>query len=150
MSAVLSLENPLLKTYFYYVSVLGLKMLLMSAMTGFQRFKTKSFANPEDAEPMKLKVRVNDAVERVRRAHLNDLENITVFFIISFAYIMTDPSVFITTMLFRVYTIARFIHTFVYAIVVCPQPSRALSWGVGYGITIYMGIATVLSLCKHM
>jgi len=139
-----SIQNPLLRLYFFYVAILSLKMLLMSVLTGLQRFKNNAFANPEDAEPRKLKVKTNEDVERVRRAHLNDLENITVFFIVSYVYLMTNPSITLATTLFRVYTIARIAHTLVYAVVVIPQPARALSWAVGYFITIFMAVKSIM------
>ncbi|CAH0551711.1 unnamed protein product [Brassicogethes aeneus] len=143
---MMSMENPLFKTYLFYLCVLGLKMLTMSILTARKRFLTKTFINPEDAISMKVKVKTDDNVERVRRAHLNDIENIPVFFVVSFAYLMTNPAVGFATMLFRAFTAARFVHTFVYAVVVIPQPARALSWGVGYAITWYMGITSILNL----
>lgn len=97
MTVAVRLEgNPLFETYLFYSSVLILKMLLMTAMTTMHRFKNKvirnkntlfqllcfyfvflkligkcfffqAFANPEDASFMKVKVKINDVVERVRR-----------------------------------------------------------------------------------
>ncbi|ENN70829.1 microsomal glutathione S-transferase 1 [Dendroctonus ponderosae] len=138
------IEQPVFRTYLFYVAVLSLKLLAMSILTAVQRFKNKAFANPEDAEPRKLKVKVNESVERVRRAHLNDLENIPVFIIVAFAYLTTNPSVFLALTLIRLFTVARLIHTLVYAVVVVPQPARALSWFTGYSITIYMAVKSLL------
>lgn len=78
------------------------------------------------------------------RAHLNDLENILVFFVVALVYLTTNPSVFLATTLIRLFTVARLAHTFVYAIVVIPQPARALSFGVGYIITIFMAVSSIL------
>lgn len=78
------------------------------------------------------------------RAHLNDLENIPLFFVSAFAYTLTDPSEYLAKTLFVTYTIARFVHTFVYAIVVIPQPARGLSWMIGYAITGYMTVTGLL------
>lgn len=77
------------------------------------------------------------------RAHLNDLENIPIFIIVCFGYLLTNPVVFIATNLIRLFVFGRIMHTIVYAVVVLPQPSRALAWFVGYGITIYMAIQVV-------
>lgn len=98
------------------------------------------FSSPEDAKKIKnAKVKYDDPdVERVRRAHLNDLENIPAFSVAAWLFLLTDPPVLFAINLFRVFTLARILHTFVYAIVVIPQPARGISWGVGYGITIYM------------
>jgi len=101
--------------------------LLMAPLTAIQRFTHKAFANPEDCAMQKVKPRVDENVERVRRAHLNDLENIPIFFVASFCYIMTNPDIALATNLIRAFTLARIAHTVVYAIVVVPQPARALS-----------------------
>ncbi|KAJ8970303.1 hypothetical protein NQ317_019340 [Molorchus minor] len=155
----LSVENPLFRVYLFYSSVLVLKMLFMSAITGMTRVKIRydampqleplrsvimSFANPEDAVRLKGKVKTDEEVERKRRAHLNDLENIPIFLIVSAAYILTEPSVVFATLLFRAFTIARIVHTLVYAIVVVPQPARGISFGVGLVITAYMAIVSLL------
>ncbi|XP_018563283.1 microsomal glutathione S-transferase 1 isoform X1 [Anoplophora glabripennis] len=140
----LSLDNPLVRVYAFYCSILVLKMMFMSVFTSMTRVKTKAYANPEDAARFKLKVKQDDNVERVRRAHLNDLENIPIFFIVSLIYILTNPSYFLTTWLFRAFTLARISHTFVYAVVVIPQPARGLSWATGFFITGYMAIQNVI------
>jgi glutathione S-transferase len=74
------------------------------------------FANPEDAatDP-KGKINLGDAdVERVRRAHLNDLENIFPFIFVAHFYLMTEPSVYLATNLIRAFAGCRFAHTFFY------------------------------------
>ena len=74
----------------------------------------QTFANVEDAASTKGKVRIDENVERVRRAHQNDLENILPFFFISALYLLTNPDPFVAVNIFRAFTAARFIHTFVY------------------------------------
>lgn len=78
---------------------------------------------------------------------MNDLESIPAFIITSFAYILTNPEIGFATLLFRAFTAARFIHTFVYAVYVVPQPSRALAFMVGLLVTLYMA---VVSICHFM
>jgi glutathione S-transferase len=75
---------------------------------------------------------------------LNDLENILPFFIIGLLYTLTNPSPYIAKTLFMTVAIARIVHTLVYAVVVIPQPARGLSWGIAYGITIYMAVQTLI------
>jgi glutathione S-transferase len=84
-------------------------------------------------------------IEFVFRAHQNDLENILPFLVIGFGYMLSDPSQLVAINLFRAFTVARILHTFVYAIIVLPQPSRALVWGLGYVITIYMAVVVLFS-----
>jgi glutathione S-transferase len=84
-------------------------------------------------------------IKFVCRGHLNDLENIPPFLLVAFLYTLIDPTQLVAINLFRFFTVARILHTFVYTIVVIPQPSRAVSFGVGYGITIYMAVQVILN-----
>lgn len=92
----------------------------------------------------KLKVKFDDPnVERVRRAHRNDLENILPFFAIGLLYTLTNPSAFLAINLFRAVGISRIVHTLVYAVVVVPQPARALSFFVALIATAYMAFQVI-------
>ncbi|KAG4079167.1 hypothetical protein HA402_001138 [Bradysia odoriphaga] len=110
------------------------------------RLYLQTFANPEDLLWKKLKVKFGDEdVERIRRAHRNDLENILPFFTIGFLYIFTSPSVYFATQLYRAAAISRILHTIVYTIVVLPQPARAIAFSVPMTVTGYMAISTILN-----
>lgn len=82
----------------------------------------------------------------VSSAHRNDLENILPAFLIGFLYVLIDPTPLSACLLFKVGAIARIIHTIVYAVVVVPQPARALTWAIHYFITIYMGVSVFFYL----
>ncbi|XP_036318440.1 microsomal glutathione S-transferase 1 isoform X1 [Rhagoletis pomonella] len=143
---LLTLENEVLRAYLFWSAILVLKMLFMSLLTGLMRFRTQTFANPEDLLDKRLKVKFdNSDVERVRRAHRNDLENILPFFAIGFLYVLIDPAPGLAINLFRAVGIARIIHTIVYAVVVMPQPSRALAFFVALGATVYMAVQVLLA-----
>jgi glutathione S-transferase len=58
-------------------------------------------------------VKKDEDVERVRRAHLNDLENIPAFLISGLFYVMTNPNVNLALWLFRIAVLARIGHTIV-------------------------------------
>ncbi|CAH1995882.1 unnamed protein product [Acanthoscelides obtectus] len=88
----------------------------------------------------KRKPITNESVERVRRAHQNDLENIQIYFVAAFSYLMTSPSPWLAKTLFLTFTAARIAYTLVYAVVVVPQPARFLACFVGYAITGYMAL----------
>jgi glutathione S-transferase len=79
-------------------------------------------------------------VERVRRAHRNDLENILPFFVVGFLYVLTNPGQFLAINLFRVVAISRIIHSIVYAVIPLPQPARGLSFGAALAATVYMAV----------
>ncbi|KAJ8734014.1 hypothetical protein PYW07_014565 [Mythimna separata] len=141
--ASISLDNPAVQSYLLYSGILGLKVLGMSLLTGRQRYKKKVFANPEDAA-RGGKVKFDDPdVERVRRAHLNDLENIPVFWVLGALYVTTGPSAALATNLFRAVAAGRILHTIVYAVKPLPQPARAISFGIPFAISIYMGVKVV-------
>lgn len=94
----------------------------------------------------KLKVKFDDPnVERVRRAHRNDMENIVPFLVIGLLYTLTNPSAFWAINFFRAVGIARIAHTLVYAVVVVPQPARALAFFVAHLTTAYMALQVVLA-----
>ncbi|XP_027846548.2 microsomal glutathione S-transferase 1-like [Aphis gossypii] len=147
MKVALEIDEGLFRTYLFYTAVLVIKVLTMALLTGRHRFSKMIFANPEDAKMhSKSKVKYDDPdIERVRRAHLNDLENIPFFVIVCFGYLLTNPSIYIATNLIRLFVASRIIHTIVYAVIVLPQPSRALSWFAGYATTWYMAFQVILS-----
>ncbi|KAJ8734013.1 hypothetical protein PYW07_014564 [Mythimna separata] len=142
----LTLDNPLVQSYIVYTAILALKLLALSPMTGMTRVARGVFANPEDAKSMKGgKVKYDDPViERIRRAHLNDLENIPAFWVLAALYVTTNPAVAWATLLFRVFTVCRIIHTIVYAVVPLPQPARGIAFGIPLLISFYMGAQVVL------
>ncbi|XP_050073113.1 microsomal glutathione S-transferase 1-like isoform X2 [Anopheles maculipalpis] len=142
-----TINETVLQSYLFWSSVLVMKMLLMSPLTSLTRVRKMAFANPEDASAVskKLKPKLDDAdVERVRRAHLNDLENILPFFVIGFLYQLTNPVPFLAINLFRAVAVSRILHTLVYAVVVIPQPARFLAFVGGMVPTAYMTLQTIL------
>ncbi|XP_030566066.1 microsomal glutathione S-transferase 1 isoform X1 [Drosophila novamexicana] len=141
---LISLDNEVFRCYIGWSALLVLKMFSMSLVTGIWRFITLTFANQEDLMSPKLKVKFDDPnVERVRRAHRNDLENILPFFIIGLLYTLTNPNAFLAINLFRAVGIARIAHTLVYAVVVVPQPARALAFFVALLATAYMALQVI-------
>nr|XP_033806647.1 microsomal glutathione S-transferase 1 isoform X1 [Geotrypetes seraphini] len=114
----------------------------------------QAFANPEDAvhnikdESVKKFVRFDDDVERVRRCHHNDLENIVPFVGIGLLYALSSPDLFMALIHFRIFTASRIYHTISYLIPL-PQPNRGLGWMIGYGVTFSMAY-TVLKTTLYL
>lgn len=143
--APLSLDNLAVQAYIVHAAILAVKLLALSGLTGMTRVARGVFANPEDAKSLKGKVKFDDpAVERLRRAHLNDLENIPAFWVLGALYLTTGPAVAWATLLFRAASLFRIVHTVVYAIVPLPQPARGIAFGIPYIINLYMGVQTIL------
>jgi len=135
--SIYSSDNEVFKSFAFYSAILAFKMFAVVFTTAHFRFKHKVFANQEDAKSRGAKVGTDPDVERVRRAHLNDLENIVPFWILGFLFVATNPSAFVATLLYRVFAISRIIHSVVYILAV-PQPARAGSFTVGMFINMYM------------
>ncbi|KAJ7987982.1 hypothetical protein DPEC_G00318900 [Dallia pectoralis] len=131
-------ESEVFLAFSTYATIVILKMMLMSPITSYFRFTRKSFANNEDTgmakspEQKKKMLVANPDVERVRRCHQNDLENIVPFVVIGLLYALTGPELSSALLHFRVFVGSRLCHTVAYLLPL-PQPSRALSWVLDSG-----------------
>ncbi|XP_022231355.1 microsomal glutathione S-transferase 1 [Drosophila obscura] len=149
---LLDKSNPVFACYLVWMSLLVLKMLCMSLLTARQRIKTKIFSNPEDLRLSKnSEVRFgDDHVERVRRAHRNDLENVLPFLLMSLGYVAAGPHPMVARMVIRIGASARLLHTFVYAIVPVPQPARILAFTTTLLITCFEAIYVLVCCIKYI
>jgi glutathione S-transferase len=134
---MLNVEKELFEAYAFYTAITVLKMVIMSFLTARQRFKTMTFISSEDAKQPGTKCGTNEDIERVRRAHQNDIENILPFLILGFLYMFTNPAYSTALLCYRIFVGARIFHTIVYLLIV-PQPSRALAFFAGIFVNIYM------------
>ncbi|XP_065222154.1 microsomal glutathione S-transferase 1-like [Planococcus citri] len=139
MLITLDINEMVFKSFLFYASILVGKTMIMSPLTARWRFKKRVFISSEDALLRGSRVGYDDEdIERIRRAHRNDIENIPMFLFAALMYMLTDPVPWVAINLFRLYTLLRFIYTYVYAIRVYPQPTRAIVWGMSYLINWYM------------
>jgi len=124
-------------------------MMGMGALTTFKRLSKDIYANPEDLSLARNKsavVTLNDPdVERVRRNHLNDIENIVPFVLVGLIYVGTNPDRDVALWHFRVFFISRVLHTLTYQLAL-PQPSRTLCCVVGYLATLSMAARILLTV----
>ena len=78
------------------------------------------FANPEDLVLAKNKSAVvttsDPDVERIRRNHLNDLENIVPFVLVGLLYVGTNPDRDVALWHFRIFLASRVLHTITYLV----------------------------------
>ncbi|KAM5263781.1 microsomal glutathione S-transferase 1 isoform 2-T2 [Ctenodactylus gundi] len=139
------MENEVFMAFASYATIILSKMMFMSPATAFYRLTKKVFSNPEDAagfgkgENAKKYLRTDESVERAssHRAHLNDIENIVPFLGIGLLYSLSGPDLSTALLHFRIFVGARIYHTIAY-LTPLPQPNRALSFFVGYGVTLSM------------
>ncbi|VEN39241.1 unnamed protein product [Callosobruchus maculatus] len=139
----LDINNVLMETWIFYTAVLIMKTILMIPLTGWSRIYYQVPLNPEDGALVNAKVRSHEKIDRYRRAHLNDLENIPFFILISFLYLLTNPSVTATILMFRIYAITRIAHSITYCFL--QSASRIFIYQPGAAILFYM----TYSVLKH-
>ncbi|XP_060083362.1 microsomal glutathione S-transferase 1-like [Ylistrum balloti] len=141
----LSFDNPLFKQFAFYSGVVIVKTMSMSVLTALNRIRNNAFANPEDyaiAKAMDKDFKPtspNPTVERIRRCHLNDLENVITFVLIGLLYVSSGPDPATAVTYFRVFTGCRLLHTIAY-VGQLPQPSRALLFFGGLAVSMLMAV----------
>lgn len=132
------MKNPAFQIFALCTIVLAIKMLLLASWTAVVRVRTKHFINPEDLKltgtPL-VEVEHPD-VQRVHRAHRNDLENIPIFLIIALIYVMAGGSAIGTRAYCITFTAARVLHTFIY--LAGKQPWRTVMYAVSTACTVGM------------
>ncbi|KAM6985699.1 microsomal glutathione S-transferase 1-like [Aplochiton taeniatus] len=147
------IDSEVFLAFSTYATIVVVKMMMMAPITGYFRLTRKVFANMEDTalvsnEDKKRMIRVDPEVERVRRCHQNDLENIIPFVLIGLLYSLTGPDLSSALFHFRVFVGSRFCHTVTY-LCSLPQPSRALFFLAGMVVTFSM-VYRVLSTALYL
>ncbi|CAF3357311.1 unnamed protein product [Rotaria socialis] len=143
-----TLNNPVFTNFAFYSTASAVKMMSMSLLTVAKRLSKDVFANPEDLVLAKNKSAVTTTsdpdVERVRRNHLNDIENIIPFVLVGVFYVSTNPDRNTALWHFRIFFISRILHTLTYQLAL-PQPSRFISCAIGYAATLSMAARVLLT-----
>jgi glutathione S-transferase len=143
--SVASLQNPLFATYAVAASIMVLKVAGMAWLTVARMMQVKGgYRAPEDLERTRLnpdpdpsQLEPNEAVERVRRIHMNDLENVPFFLAAGFLFVLTEPSLLLAQVLLYGYVVTRLLH-FVAYFTACTHDTRAAMWTPGSLIIIFM------------
>ncbi len=146
----ISLTNPVFATYVVAACIMILKAVLMSWLTVVRMVgENGGFRNPEDLrktplnpKPNSNQIAPNERVERMRRIHLNDLENIPFFLVAGFLYTLTAPSLQVAQWLFYGYVVSRLLHFGAYLTAQIHE-IRATLWTIGSLILIYLTGATL-------
>lgn len=145
--SLLILENPVFQTYVIAAALMVLKMMLQGWMTVYRMLKINAgFASPEDLErglinknPSPDQLAVNDYVDRSRRMHRNDLENIPGFLVAGLLFVLVDPALWLAQALMYGFVIARLAHFAAYATKQSHE-LRATFYTIGSLVVIYMAI----------
>ncbi len=121
-------------------ALLVLKAQLLAAATAATRGKLKKFINPEDADWLGGE-HVNpddERVQRLFRAHRNDLENLLPFFLGGMLYVLSGASAAVGIGYFGLFALARYAHS--YAYLTRRARLRRDAFTAGWLVTIGMSI----------
>lgn len=142
--------SALLSVFAVVCALLVLKAQFLGAATAATRGRLKKFINPEDAVWLGGE-HVNpddERVQRIFRAHRNDLENLLPFFVGGTIYILSGAATTAGAAYFGVFLLARYAHTFAYL----KQKARlrrdayTLGWLVTIVISIHAAWASLVSV----
>ena len=144
---LLTWDNPVFTAYVIAAAVTVLKVMGQGWMTVW-RFQTtgRGLASPEDAAkgllnpaPDPAQLERDDYVDRSRRMHRNDLENIPAFWVAGFLFVLIDPALALAQVLFYGFLAARAGHFWAYATAQSHE-IRATFYTIGSLIVIWMGV----------
>ncbi len=120
---LLTMENPVFVTYTIASAIVILKIMSQGWMTVYRMLKSDAgLASPEDLRtglinrnPRPEQLELNDYVDRSRRMHRNDLENIPAFLACGLLFVTTGPSYLLANILMIGFVGARLVHAVAYA-----------------------------------
>jgi len=137
---------PALQTLGVVYLILVLKMVAVGSYTSMIRIRRGHYATAEDyaLQGLTPPAGPDDDIERARRAHRNDLENILPFFGAALFYALTHPSLTMARIYFWGFCLARIVHSVAYLRQL--QPHRTIAFTVGLLLMLMMVLSTLLSL----
>lgn len=147
-----TLQNPLFATYAIAAALMVLKAVAISWLTVARMMQANGgFRAPEDLRrtplnpnPDPRQLEPNERVERIRRIHQNDLENIPFFLAAGFLYVLTGPPLWLAQTLLYGYVVSRALHFAAY-LTAQAHDVRAVLWTVGSLIIVFMAVRALLA-----
>ena len=153
----LRLTNPVFVTYAIAASLMVLKIMLQGWVTVVRMMSNQGgFVNPEDAnagpanpKPRAGQLDLNDDVERSRRIHRNDLENIPAFLAIGLLFVLIAPPLAAAQWLLYGFVVARLLHTAAYSTAQSHEV-RATFYSVASLCVIAMAVWVLIIAAQHL
>ena len=147
-----SLQDPLFATYAIAAALMILKTVGMAWLTVLRMMQAQGgYRSPEDLRrtplnpnPDPRQLQPDERVERVRRIHQNDLENVPFFLAAGFLYVLTGPPLWLAQVLLYGYVVSRLLHFAAY-LTAQTHDLRATLWTVGSLILVFMAVRTLLA-----
>lgn len=151
----LTLQNPVFATYAIAAVLMILKIMGQGWITVYRMLTVSSgWATPEDLRaglinrnPHATQLEVNDYVDRSRRIHRNDLENIPAFLACGLLFVLAEPSLLLAQILMYAFVATRLVHTVVYATKQSHEV-RATFYTIGSVIVIVMALYVLIAALR--
>jgi prostaglandin-E synthase 1 len=139
-------DDPAFRLYALCSIILGLKMYAIGVYTGRVRSRRGYLLNAEDARGSKRKVSTTEhpEVERVLRAHRNDLENIPMFWALGLIAVFSQAPLLGLQIAFIAFTVGRLVHSYAYVNELSPW--RGLGFGVGMLSNVALMVMTLIRI----
>lgn len=146
-------ENPVFVTYMIAGAIMILKIMGQGWMTVYRMLKSNSgLASPEDLQvglinknPSPDQLEINDYVDRSRRMHRNDLENIPAFLACGLLFVAAGPSYLLANLLMYGFVGARLLHAIAYATKQTHEV-RATFFTIGSVVVIVMAVYVLMAV----
>lgn len=146
-----SMNNPVFFTYAITGSIMILKLMGQGWVTVYRMLRANSgWASPEDMKPGLInrnprpgQLDVNDYVDRSRRMHHNDLENIPAFLAVGLLFVAIEPALQLANILMYTFVGARALHAIAYA-TKRSHEVRATFYTIGSVVVIVMAVYVLI------
>jgi glutathione S-transferase len=146
----LTFENPVFAVYAVAAALMVAKTMTHSWITVYRMLKVKGgYRLPEDLrrtplnpDPRPDQLAPNEYVERSRRIHQNELENVPLFLAIGLLFVCTEPRLALAGALFAGYVVSRLVHFHV-VMSQGTHDARAAAWTVG-SLIVYAMVVLVI------
>ncbi len=143
----LTMENPVFVTYMIASAIMILKLMGQGWMTVYRMLKIDAgLVSPEDLQPglinrnpRREQLELVDYVDRSRRMHRNDLENIPAFLACGLLFVVAGPSYLLANILMYSFVGARLVHALAYATKQSHEV-RATLYTIGSVVVIIMAV----------
>jgi uncharacterized MAPEG superfamily protein len=150
---LLNVENPVFRVYLIAVALTVLKVMGQGWMTVYRMMRAKTgWASPEDLRPGLYnpvpdpsQLDLSDYVDRSRRMHRNDLENIPAFWAVGFAFVAISPPLWLAQLLMYGFVAARALHALAYATRQSHE-LRSVFYTVGSLIVMAMAVQVLVAV----
>ena len=148
-----TIENPVFVTWIIATALTVLKVMGQGWMTVYRMMKVGGgYAAPEDLRPGLInkapdpkQLEVNDYVDRSRRMHRNDLENIPAFWAAGLIFVAVAPPLWLAQGLMYGFVAARAAHALAYGTAQSHEV-RATFYTLGSLIVMAMAVYALIAV----